>query len=528
MTLRFRFGTAGIRAAMGPADDQLNPQTVAAIAYAIVEELAASQPNARTRGICVGYDGRAHSREFAEEICRVALAAGFKTELFADVVATPLLAFSVRARGRSAGIMVTASHNPSCDNGVKLYLADGGHVIAPYDQNIAARIAALHDLPAIRRAALDAAAHAGRFSLVNSGDTTAYFAALARIVPRRLDLPLPKLAYSATAGVGSALTRALFAELGASQVVEVPEYAAPSPDFAGLAYPNPEAPEALEKLFALSERERVDSAFAHDPDADRLAVLARTEQGVLRALHGDEVGALIGSFLLDQQADPTRVLFVSTHVSGGLLEQIARARGAHFLRTPTGFKWMSALGQKYAAEAGLTLLFGYEEALGYAFFSMAQDKDGVAALSVLCELLRRLHERGESLHDQLDALELTHGVFASQQHNVQLQSDDAAGVLQRLRSTDPARILGTPGVLTDYETSAVPVPLLVFQDANGTRVCVRPSGTEPKLKVYFHVRGAAVSAEQLLEARIRSAQRLAALVERFRTLERDSNSAALL
>jgi phosphomannomutase len=516
VSLQFRFGTAGIRAKVGERDDQLNAGTVRAIAIAIVQHLATLAPDACQRGVCLGFDGRADSRAFADEIEQVAVTRGFRVRRFDQVVPTPLLAFATRRSGAIGGIMVTASHNPAEDNGIKLYLAGGLQVGAPHDQEIAAKIAQGEPLTA---------STGGRVLPLHTSELTPYFDAIGALVPSRAMLPLPRLAYSATCGVGTATTRALFQRLSAHDVVEVAEQAEPQADFGGLASPNPEDPRALAKLLTLAEREQAAVAFAHDPDADRLAVLTRGEDGTLRALSGDEVGALLGSFLLEQHPSPERALLVSTHVSGGLLAQIAEAHGARFLRTPTGFKWIAQQGRQLAERAGLELLFGYEEAIGYAFFAMADDKDGIAALYVICELVRRLQAQGQTLGERLSELARAHGLFATRQLNVLAAGDDGkeriAAIMERLRKLEPAAVAGSKATLSDFESGPAPLPLLIFESPDGTRICVRPSGTEPKLKLYLHVREQVAFGEQVDTARARAELRLNTLAATLHRLALD-------
>ena len=514
MTLSFSFGTAGIRAQVGERDDQLNLRTVRAIASAIVAQLATLAPDAQKRGLCLGYDGRADSRTFADEIARVALEQGFLVRLFSREVPTPLLAYTTRSSQAIGGIMVTASHNPAQDNGIKLYLAAGRQVAAPHDREIAARIAAGE--------VVAPTSPAGQLLRLSSSDLDGYFDSITRLVPGRPELPLPRIAYSATCGVGTATTRALFARIAARDVVEVAEQAEPQADFGGLASPNPEEPAALARLIALAERERAEVGFAHDPDADRLAVLARDAAGNLRPLSGDEVGALLGSFLLEQHPHPKRTLLVSTLVSGGLLERIASTHGARFLRTPTGFKWISRRGHELAEREGRELLFGYEEAIGYAFFAMADDKDGIAALYVLCELLRRLHARGQSFQHRLAELSREHGLFASRQLSVLARGEQGqaqiAAIMQRLRTPAAAELAGDGAVLEDFASAPEPLPLLIFHGPAQTRICVRPSGTEPKLKLYLHVREVVAAGEEVVEARARAERRLDELAGRLHAL----------
>jgi phosphomannomutase len=521
MSAPFRFGTAGIRAPLGAGAGQLNLDSVRRIAGAIVEQLEARVHEAPARGLCIGFDGRAQSREFAAEIAALALARGFRVRAFEHVAPTPLLAFCTRLYDAAAGIMVTASHNPASDNGIKLYLAGGVQVGAPHDREIEARMARAAQAAQAGAELAAETAHA-RLSALGAAETQAYLDAVVALVPCRPELLLPRLAYTATCGVGTATTRALLARIGAHELVEVAEQALPRADFGGLASPNPEEPEALERVLALAQRASAPVAFAHDPDADRLAVAVRGTDGSMRPLSGDELGALLGDFLLQLHPAPARTLLVSSHVSGGLLEEIARAYGASYLRTPTGFKWIAARGREHAAREQLELLFGYEEALGYAFFAMADDKDGIAALYVACELLRRLWQRGESFADRLDALARAHGAFVS--HQLSLPAVDAAGndrvasVLDTLRALDAQQLLGPGAQLEDHTRAPEPLALLVFRDAHGTRVCARPSGTEPKLKLYLQAREDVAAGEPVAQARERASGRLQLLAQQLRAL----------
>ncbi|HEX5659573.1 MAG TPA: phospho-sugar mutase [Polyangiales bacterium] len=452
MSIRLAFGTAGIRAPLGEGPERINLANVAGVAHAICSELA----HGKQRGICVGHDGRTDSDVFAREVIRVARAHGFLVRAFETTIPTPVLAFATRHHDAVAGVMITASHNPPTDNGIKLYLERGAQVLPPYDQAIAARIASFEpsQLPV---------GEAGDLLPLGRPEVDAYLATVRSLAT--VAHPPPRFAYSALCGVGGAVTRRL---LQFVEWIEVEEQAEPRRDFGGLMVPNPEHEVALAKLRALADAHRLELAFAHDPDADRLAVMVRERSGLLRALSGDEVGALLGDYVV-RAGDAV----VSTLVSGGMLELIARARGAHFERTPTGFKWIAARGRELE-RAGKPFSFGYEEAIGYAFGRVADDKDGIAALQVLLALAGELHAHGESLCDRLDALAREHGRFATRQLTVPRGAE-----LPQL----PADLLGPGTVRHD-----LPQHALTIYELGDSRVCVRPSGTEPKLKFYLHTR----------------------------------------
>ncbi len=450
MSIRLAFGTAGIRAPLGDGPDRINVGTVTGVAHAICSELA----QGKERGLCVGYDGRTDSDVFARAVIEVARAHGFVVRAFDTPIPTPVLAFATRMHDAVAGVMITASHNPPSDNGIKLYLERGAQVLPPYDQAIAARIAS-YDASQLPKDG------DGPLHTLGRVEVDAYLATVRSLAT--IAHPPPRFAYSALCGVGSAVTRRL---LQFVEWIEVEPQAEPRADFGGLQVPNPEHTVALEQLRALADAHLLDLAFAHDPDADRLAVMARERTGVLRALSGDEVGALLGDYVA-RAGDAV----VSTLVSGGMLERICAARGAHFERTPTGFKWIAARGRELE-RAGKRFVFGYEEAIGYAFGSVADDKDGIAALQVLLALAGELHARGESLCDRLDDLARTHGRFATRQLTV-----PRGAAPPQL----PTALLGPGTQRRDLTQHA----LTIFE-LGDSRVCVRPSGTEPKVKFYLH------------------------------------------
>lgn len=513
MAIRLAFGTAGIRAKMGPADDQLNAHAVRGIANGLCAHLLRRSASARSDGLCVAFDGRAQSDQFAREVVQVALRHGFRVRAFETPVPTPLLAFCTRQLTFAAGVMITASHNPPDENGVKIYLAGGAQIGAPDERAVAATLADYDD------AQLPAAPSAADYAALGEAQIRAYLTAIAALVAQPGG-PLPSFAYSALAGVGGAIARRMFAAVGATSVHEVAEQAAPRADFAGLTAPNPEHQSALAALLALAEQHGDDLAFAHDPDADRLAVVVR-DHGALRALSGDEVGALLTSFLLEAHAPPPRAAIVSTLVSGSLAERVAEAHGAIYARTPTGFKWIAARGRALEREQGLALVLGYEEAIGYAFGALSDDKDGIAALYVLLALVRRLHAQGRTLVDALDDLVQQHGAFVTRQLTVPRDPADAAGdLLARLRAIDPAALLGEGATRVDYATQPEPLDLLMMRHPGGAKLCVRPSGTEPKLKLYLEAWAAcdSASAEPADAARARAREALDLLEQRVRAI----------
>jgi phosphomannomutase len=526
MPVRLQFGTAGIRARMGRGDHELNPESVRAVADALTGYLLEVVPGAAERGLCVGFDGRAHSEAFAREVCAVALARGFVVRRFVHTVPTPLLAFCTRLHGAAAGVMITASHNPPEDNGIKVFWQGGAQVVAPHDREIAARIAA-SDPAQVPTLALDAAEAEPRLLTLGESDEAAYLDALVNLVPGAAAAltegspaprGLPRIAYSALCGVGSAVTRKLLARLGVSDVLEVREQAEPRADFGGLSSPNPEHGEALARVLALAETHAAGLAFAHDPDADRLAVAIRTREGPLLVLTGDQVGALLGAFMLELDGEPRSALLVSTLVSGGLLAAIAGAHGAHYERTLTGFKHIASRARLREQREGLRFLFGYEEAIGYAFGALGDDKDGIAALRVLLELARRLHARGRTLEDELERLHRAHGLYVTRQITMYVDAASMPARVAEVRQLSAEALIGEGAQVTDYLRASERADLVVFEHASGTRLCVRPSGTEPKLKFYLEARSKLAPEESIATALTRVDAELEALAVRLECL----------
>ncbi|MCU1615792.1 MAG: Glucose,6-bisphosphate synthase [Frankiales bacterium] len=461
------FGTAGLRGPLRAGPAGMNAAVVARAAAGLGRWL--EEQGHGGGGVVVGYDARRRSDEFARLSAEVLAGAGFAVQLLPRALPTPVLSFAVRHFGCVAGVMVTASHNPPEDNGYKVYLGDGAQVVPPADREIEAAIAAV---PSVRELA-----RSDDWLTLGDDAEDDYVAAVVRAVePSTVPAIVRQgltVAYTAMHGVGADTTRKVFAAAGMAPPVSVAEQDRPDPAFPTVAFPNPEEPGATDLLKTLSERLRADVGIAEDPDADRCAVVCDGRQ-----LTGDEVGALLADWLLRRGVRGT---YAASLVSGSLLAALAGAHGVPFAETPTGFKWIMRAG---SAEA--PLVFGYEEALGYAVApSVARDKDGISAALAVALLAAELKATGRTLLDRLDELAVQHGLFATGQLSVRV--DDLsliATAMQRLRADPPATLLGRDVTATDllHEEPAVDAVRLL---GDGVRVIVRPSGTEPKLKAYL-------------------------------------------
>jgi phosphomannomutase len=463
---RLSFGTAGIRGELGAGPMRMN----IALARRVAAGLAGWLLDAgATGGVVVGYDARSRSADIAADVAAVVAGAGIPCSLLPDVVPTPILAFAVRHLGAAAGVMVTASHNPPADNGIKVYGADGAQIVPPTDAEISARIDAVRsvrDLPL------------GTPTALGNEVLEAYVAAAAATVP---DGPRDvTLVHTALHGVGTAPLLALFERAGFPSPVLVDEQADPDGRFPTVSFPNPEEPGALDLALSLARKVGADAVLANDPDADRLAVAVRDEL-VWRALTGDELGALLGDHLLRTTSGDDR-LVATTVVSSPLLVKLAAEHGVECTITLTGFKWIMRAATD---RPGKRFVFGYEEALGYAVTDLVRDKDGLTAALAAAALIAQLKADGSSLLERLEEIYERHGLHATRQWSVRMPGADGAvriaAAVDRLVSAPPATLAGRTVLHVDQP--APDVVVLWLED--GGRVVVRPSGTEPKLKVYL-------------------------------------------
>ncbi|HZB20200.1 MAG TPA: phospho-sugar mutase, partial [Blastococcus sp.] len=418
-------------------------------------------------GVMIGFDARRRSDEFAHVSAAVLAGAGFAVQVLPRPLPTPVLAFAVRHLGCAAGVMVTASHNPPDDNGYKVYLGDGAQLVPPVDRQIEAAIAAVG--PAREVPLSDEWLTLG--DEIQADYVAAVVAALEPVGVAARDRLV--VAYTAMHGVGAETTRAVFAAAGLAEPVSVPEQDSPDPRFPTVAFPNPEEPGATDLLEALATRTGADVAIAQDPDADRCAVVCGGRQ-----LTGDEVGALLADWLLRRGVRGT---YASSLVSGSLMHVIAAAAGQPSAETPTGFKWIVRAGSEDAP-----LVYGYEEALGYAVTpSVARDKDGISASLAVALLAAELKADGRTLLDRLDELAEEHGLFVTGQLSARVEDLTLiSDAMARLRAQPPSTLLGRPVAVTDLAHQHPPVDAVRLL-GDGVRVIVRPSGTEPKLKAYL-------------------------------------------
>jgi phosphomannomutase len=486
---RLSFGTAGLRGAVAAGPNRMNTATVTATTAALASWLLDRDPQAAAAGVVVGCDARHRSVEFAAQTARVLAGAGVRVHMLPSRQPTPFLAYSIRHLRAAAGVMITASHNPPADNGYKLYLSDGAQIVPPADTDIEAAIEAVGALSDISLAPPDSPL----ITRYGEDSTQAYLDAIMTELGRApASAAWLRFVYTPLHGVAGRLALRAFEQAGFAAPDIVDAQFDPDPDFPTVRFPNPEEPGALDLAIARARRSGADLIIANDPDGDRLAVAIPDPDapGGYRQLTGDQVGALLGSFLLarlaaDPGTDMSRQLVVSTVVSGSLLTKIAAAAGAQHAQTLTGFKWIVRAAD---LRQGVRFAFGYEEALGYAVTGAVRDKDGISAALAVLSLAAEAWPAGGSLQHAYDALEIEHGVHLTAQ--VTLPTEATVYVMSRLRAVAPTELADEPVTeVTDYSggTWELPSADMLSYSLRGARVVIRPSGTEPKIKAYLEV-----------------------------------------
>ncbi|TCC45830.1 phospho-sugar mutase [Kribbella capetownensis] len=466
------FGTAGLRGAVAAGPNRMNRVVVIRAAAGLCAYL---KDKGHTDGpVLIGYDARHKSDVFAQDTAAVVRGAGLDAVLLDQHTPTPVIAFGIKHLQAVAGVVVTASHNPPQDNGYKVYLGDGSQIVPPADAEIAAAIAAVGHLDSVPRG--------DDWQTIGDELLNAYLDRIAQLVPADAPRHL-KVAYTPLHGVGRTLAEDAIARAGFAAPAVVAAQADPDPDFPTVSFPNPEEPGAIDAALELARSVDADIAVANDPDADRCAVAVPdpAADGGWRMLRGDELGALLGEFLLSPR--PAGVAACSI-VSSSLLGKIAASYGVRYVETLTGFKWIGRVPE---------LVFGYEEALGYCVDPAAvKDKDGISTLVRVLQMAAAAKAEGRTLLDLLDDLALKYGLHATDQLSVRVEDLSLIGAaMERLRATPPTS-LGEYTVeriddLSQGSETLPPTDGLRYTLSEGARVVVRPSGTEPKLKCYLEV-----------------------------------------
>lgn len=497
---RLEFGTAGLRGRMEAGPTRMNRLVVRQSAAGIARYLRRHVEGAGDAGVVVIHDARHRSDVFAADCAEVLAAHGIRVIAATTPLPTPIGVFAIRYLGCVAGIVVTASHNPPRDNGMKLFMGDGAQIVPPVDGQVAACI----DEVVADGTICPTGVAAGPIEPLPAAVISDYLSVTRhRFPPPAADV---HIALTAMHGVGGALCRRLLNDAGFDTVIPVASQIDPNPDFPTVTFPNPEEPGATDRLSARMRESGAPLGLALDPDADRVAAVVADGNGT-RQLTGDEVGALLGEWLLGITSGDNR-LTVTSVVSSQLLSRIAAAHGVHHEETLTGFKWLS---RPALANPTWTQILAYEESIGYAIGPTVRDKDGLSGALAVASMVASLTAQGRTVLDLLDDLHVRHGAFVTDNFSLRDEGPGSAqrraSVVARLAADPPTAIGGIPVASSE----ALAADVLRMNLEGGVRVIVRPSGTEPKLKCYCEAIEPVAQRADLVDARARARVRLDAV-----------------
>lgn len=467
-----QFGTAGLRGPIGPGPSCMNRAVVSRTATGIVEFMKKNHLNS----VVIGRDARHGSDQFSQDSAEIFSGAGIKTYVLPRPLPTPVLAFAINKLQVDVGIMVTASHNPATDNGYKVYLGGvingvnyyGSQIIPPVDTEISNLIAQANKNP---RRSQD-------FEIVNESVIDDYISSVAALALAPNNL---KIVYTPLHGVGAETFIEVFKRAKFASPILVSEQVKPDPEFPTTPFPNPEESGCMDMALEYAKLNEADLVIANDPDADRCAIAIVNQEGFWQVMRGDDVGVLIGDYLIKKKSTSNSAI-ANSLVSSSLLGKVAHKHGLKFEETLTGFKWISKIEN---------LLFGYEEALGYCVDQKSvNDKDGISAALVLTQIFNELKTSGQSIFDYLDKLGNEYGFHKTDQISIRVTNLEVANeLLKRVIITPPNMLLNNAlkSSVNLSESTENPTIGIKLDYENGIRVIIRPSGTEPKLKCYIEV-----------------------------------------
>ena len=509
------FGTAGLRGVIGAGTNRMNKYTVGKATQGLANYIV--EQGTQDKGVAISYDSRRMSREFSMQTALILNANGIKTYLFENLRPVPELSFAVRELKCTAGVMITASHNPPKYNGYKVYWDDGSQIVAPRDKDIIGKVRDVESYSEIKEISREEAEESGLFNIVGTEMDDKYLEVLKSKVlnpdvvkEQGKDL---KVVYTPLHGTGNTIAERLLNEIGLQKVYVVPEQKDPDGNFPTVSYPNPEDKKAFKLALDLAEEVDSDVVLATDPDADRLGIFAKdTKTGKYMEYTGNMSALLIAEYRISQMKEkgilPSDGMFITTIVSSELAKAIAKNYNLECIEVLTGFKNIGAVMKKAEENHDKTYVFGFEESYGCLIGDYARDKDGIAAVMALCEAACYYKSKGKTLWDAMNDIYEKYGYYKETQVSIVMEGSEGAqkikDMMTNMRNT-PIEKIGDYKVLTfkdidkdivkDMQTGEVTktgLPqsnVLYYALENDSWCCVRPSGTEPKIKLYMGVKG---------------------------------------
>jgi len=510
------FGTGGLRGILGAGTNRMNLYNIRKATTALALHVLEVNGQSSNLKVAISYDSRHFSREFAIAAGEVLAAHGIKALMTRELRPTPMLSFMVRHYGCAAGICITASHNPPEYNGYKVYWSNGAQIIAPHDKAIIAKYCEISRFEDIKHLPIDEAKRLGLFEEIGSELDEAYFKNVASLSLRKEGRGGFKIVYTPLHGSGLYPVTEMLRRLGFENVLVVPEQKLPDGRFPTVKYPNPEEPEALHLALELAKKEKADLVIGTDPDTDRIGIIVREGNDYV-FFNGNQIGCLLVDFFLSATRDaglmPKDPLVIKTVVTTDLQSDIAREYGAVCEETLTGFKWICGLIEDYETGKRKPLrhyVCGGEESYGFLAGSFVRDKDAVSAACIASEMVAYYKSRGLTCSQVLDRIFQKHGLYQESLYTLTMPGKEGADLIKRMMQkmrTEPPTLIDEISVekLRDFETSqemtlvdnhfnfsgklALPKSdVLQFILVDGTKVSVRPSGTEPKIKFYISVK----------------------------------------
>lgn len=493
-----KFGTAGIRGKIGAGSNRMNIYTVALATQGLAKTIVSQGQEAMDRGVAIAYDVRRYSDKFSEIAARVLAAHGIKTYLFDDIRTTPLLSFTVRKLKTISGIVVTASHNPKDYNGYKVYWEEGSQILDETADQILHEIDQIEDFSQIQIMDLDQALDQGLIEYIGKEIDDAYNESrLNEVINDDIDKDV-KIVYTPLNGTGNIPVRRILKDRGFKHVYVVEEQEKPDPNFTTAEYPNPEDPEAFEYAIKLGKEKDADLLIGTDPDCDRIAMMVKDDQGEFVFLNGNQIGALMVNYILQARKDkgklPENGAIVKSIVTGDLGTAIANKYGVKMFETLTGFKYICALPNEWDQTNEYEFIFGYEESIGYNYGTLVRDKDAIVSAMIIAEMAGAYKKEGKTILHVLEEVYEEHGYYRDKLISLVLEGVDGSRrigrIMEELRE-NPLEEIGSMKLekTIDYlhdETGNSKSNVLKYMMDDGSWYAVRPSGTEPKLKLYIY------------------------------------------
>ena len=509
------FGTAGLRGVIGAGMNRMNIYTVRKATQGLANYI--KKVGKEAQGVAIAFDSRRMSPEFADEAALCLAANGIKAYVFESLRPTPELSYAVRKLGCTAGINITASHNPPEYNGYKVYWEDGAQITPPHDKGIMDEVKAVTDFATVKTMEKEEAKKAGRYEVIGAAIDDAYIAELKKLVVHQDAIDQVKdtlkIVYTPLHGTGNIPVRRVLKELGFQNVYVVPEQEKPDGEFPTVSYPNPEAEEAFVLGLAMAKKLDADLVLATDPDADRLGVYVKdSKTGEYHSLTGNMSGCLIGDYVIGQRKEreglPKDGAFIKSIVSTNMADAIAKYYGIQLVEVLTGFKFIGQKMLEFETKGTGTYLFGMEESYGCLTGTYARDKDAVVASMTLCEAAAYYKTQGKTLWDAMIDMYEKYGYYKDDVKAITLKGiaglEKIQTILETLRADAPKEIGGykvlkvrdykkdTITDLADGKVTSTGLPasnVLYYELEDDAWVCVRPSGTEPKVKFYYGIKG---------------------------------------